>query len=562
MTGFSSKVGCGIALFALAGCGAPSAPAPAPAAKAPPPTGQLNRIVERYWDERIPTQDVISPQLLADSLDIERRYLAELLGVSRDMLDAPSRLTYDIFRRRREISIEAFTFPDELLPLNPFGGMTQQVAAQASELAQHPAANVHEYANWLKRLDDYVGWTQQAIANMREGMRRGYTSPRSVIERMLPILERLSVDDSANVFYAPLRSLPQDIKDTDRARLTRDLTRTISERLLPANRALHDFLQKEYLPRARTGIALSELPLGREWYAFLVKKTTGTALSPDEISRIGAAEVERLGTPLPREAPPVAAGGASGAGGLVNAYKELETQVKAALPAVFSEIPNSDLEIQSAEWLTRPAASLYYRRGGPAGEPRAILYVDTGRGAKEPLSIAGFLQLGLPGEHFQIALQQERVDLPRFRRFGSEAAFTQGWGLYAASLGETLGLYADESAKLEAAAAEMRCAVGLVVDPGVHAKGWTRGQALDYLRVHLGVDALDAHSLIDGYASNPAAALACVGAMKFRALRAQAQQRRGGSFELREFHSEILQGGAMPLDILEAKMKGWMDASK
>jgi uncharacterized protein (DUF885 family) len=554
MTGFSCKVGCGIALFALAGCGAPSAPVPAPAAKAQPPAGELNRIVERYWDERLPTEEVISPQLLADSLNIERRYLAELLGVPRDALDAPSRLTYDIFRRRREISIEAFTYPDELLPVNPFGGMTQQIAAQATELAQHPAASALGYENWLKSIDDYVRWTQQATANMRAGMRRGYSSPRSIVERMLPILERLGVDDSANVFYAPLRSMPESIKDPERARLTRDSTRAVAERLLPAIRALHDFLQKEYLPRARPGIALSELPLGREWYAFLVKKATGTALSPDEISRIGAAEVERLGTLPPQERKPIAASG------LVNAYEELQVQVQAALPAAFSEIPKPDLEIRGAERLPRPAASLYYRRGGPAGV--AALLVNTGRGAKTTLSIAGFLQQALPGEHFQIALQQERADLPRFRRFGSEAAFTEGWGLYAASLGEALGLYGDESAKLDAAAGEMRCAVGLVVDTGLHAKGWTRGQAFDYLRAHLGVDDLDAQSLIDGYAARPAEALACVGAMKFHALRAQAQQRLGGRFDLREFHSEILQGGAMPLDILEAKMKGWMDGSK
>jgi uncharacterized protein (DUF885 family) len=554
MTGFSSKVGCGIALFTLAGCGAPPAPTPASAAKAQPPAGQLNRIVERYWDERLPTEEVISPQLLADSLNIERRYLEELLGVPRDTLDAPSRLTYDIFRRRREISIEAFTYPDELLPVNPFGGTTQQVAAQAAALAQHPAANAVDYESWLKHIDDYVRWTEQATANMRAGMRRGYTSPRSVIERMLPILERLGVDDSANVFYAPLRSMPEGIKDPERARLTRDLTHATAEKLLPAVRALHDFLQKEYLPRARTGIALSDLPLGREWYAFLVKKATGAAISPDEISRIGAAEVERIGTILPREPAPIAAIG------LVNAYKELETQVQTALPAAFSEIPKSDLEIRGAEWLPRPAASLYYARSGPAGV--GTLFVNTGRGATTTLSIAGFLQEGLPGEHLQIALQQERADLPRFRRFGSEAAFTEGWGLYAASLGEALGLNGDESAKLDAAAAEMRCAVGLVVDPGLHAKGWTRGQAFDYLRAHLGLDDLDAQSLIDGYAASPAEALACVGAMKFRALRAQAQQRLGLRFDLREFHSEILQGGAMPLDILEAKMKGWMDASK
>jgi uncharacterized protein (DUF885 family) len=553
MSGFSCRVGCGIAFFALAGCGAPSAPAPAPApaAKAAPPTAQLNRIVERYWDER--PADGISPQSLADSLNVERRYLAELLGVSRDTLDAPSRLTYDIFRRRREISIEAFTFPNELLPVDPFGGMTQRIAAQAAELAQRPAANASEYENWLRRIDDYVRWTQQATANMREGMRRGYTSPRSVVERMLPILERLGVDDSANVFYAPLRSMPEGIKDPERARLTGDLTRAIAEKLLPANRALHDFLQKEYLPRARTSLALSDLPLGREWYAFLAKRATSTALSPDEISRIGTAEIERLGAPPPPAAAAVAASG------LVNAYKELQVQVQAALPQAFTENPKSDLEIQGTEWLPRPAASLYYQ-GGPPGT--GILLVNTGRGARATVSIAGFLQLGSPGEHFQFALQQEQADLPRFRRFGSEAAFSQGWGLYAASLGETLGLYGDESAKLDAAATMRRCAVGLVVDTGLHAKGWTRGQAFDYLRTHLGVDDVDAQSLIDGYAASPAEALACAGAIKFRALRERAQQTLGGRFDLREFHSQILQGGAMPLDILEAKLKGWMDASK
>jgi uncharacterized protein (DUF885 family) len=556
MPGFSSKVSCLLAFIALAGCGAPSAPVPAPAAKAEPPIEQLNRIVERYWDERLPIENAVSPQILADSLNIERRYLAEVLKVSRDNLDAPSKLTYDIFRRRREISIEGFTFPSELLPIDPFGGMTQQLAAQAVEMDQHPAATAAAYADWLKRIDDYVLWTQQAVANMREGMRRGYTSPRSVIERMLPVLERLGVDDSASVFYAPLRSMPLSIKDPERARLTREMTGAISQRLLPANRALHDFLQKEYLPRARTGIALSDLPLGREWYEFLVKRSTSSALSPEGISRIGVAEVERLGLQPARDL------GQVPANGLVNAYKDLEVQVQAALPAAFSETPPPDLEIRGAERLPRPAASLYYERAGPAGAPSSVLYVNTARAARATLSIPDFLQRDLPGEHFQIALQQQQTDLPRFRRFGSDAAFTQGWGLYAASLGDALGLYTDESAKLDAVAAQLRCAVALVVDTGLHAKGWTRGQAFDYLRAHLGIGDLDAQSLIDSYAASPAEALACVGEMMFRTLRTRAQQRLGGRFDLREFHSAILQGGAMPLDILEEKMKGWMDASK
>jgi len=555
MTGFCCKVWYGIALFALAGCGAPPAPAPPPPAAGPPPIDQLSRIVERYWDEHVPTENAISPQILADSLNIERRYLAEVLGVPRDALDAPSRLTYDIFRRRREIAIESFTFPNELLPIDPFGGATQELAAQAEDMEQHPGAAASQYENWLKRIDDHVLWTQQAAVNMREGMRRGYTSPRAVIERMLPILERLGVDDSANVFYAPLRAMPEGIKDPERARLTREMTSAVSGRLLPAIRVLHDFLQKEYLPRTRTGIALTALPLGREWYAFLVKRATGAALTPEEINRIGIAEVERLGLPAPREPAPVPANG------LVNAYKDLQVQVLAALPAAFAETPPADLDIRGTEWLGQPAAPLYYQRGGLAGSPPAILYVNTLKAAKA-FSIADFLQRGLPGEHFQLALQQQRSDLPRFRRFGSEPAFTRGWGLYAASLGDTLGLYTDESAKLDAAAVQMRCAVALVVDTSLHAKGWTRSQAFDYLRVHLGIDDLDAQSLIDSYAASPAEALACMGEMKFRALRARAQQRSSSRFDLREFHSEILQGGAMPMDILEAKMKSWTDALK
>ena len=547
---------CGLALLALAGCGAPAPPASAPAAKPPAPTEQLNRIAEGYWNEHLAAEHAISPQFLADSLSIERRYLTQVLSVPREQLDAPSQLTYDIFRRRREIAIEGFIFPNELLPIDPFDGMPQQFAARAAQLAHDAASGAAAYAEWLRAVDDYVRWTQQAIANMRQGMRRGYTSPRTVVARMLPILERFGTDDSANPFYVPLRFMPDSIPAAERPRLTKDLTSAIVDKLLPANRALHDFLQKEYLPRARAGMALSELPLGNQWYAYRIKRTIGAALSPDEINRIGVAEVERLGPP------PVHAATPAPAGGPVSAYQELQTQVLAALPALFSELPKANLEIRGAEWLPMPAAALYYQRGGPNGAPPAILYVMAGKGARST-SVAGFLQEGLPGRHLQIALQQERADLPKFRRFGAEAAFTEGWGLYAVSLGDPLSLYPDEPAKSDAAAAEMRCAVALVVDTGLHAKGWTRGQAFDYLRTHLGVDDPDAQSLIDWYATNPAEAMACMmGGMRFRALRVHAQQVLGSRFDLREFHHEILKDGAMPLDILEAKLKVWMEASK
>jgi uncharacterized protein (DUF885 family) len=558
MTGFSPRVLCGLVLLALAGCGPAPGPAAAPAPERVPSTVQLGLLVERYWDEHLAADNAISPQILADSLNIERRYLAEVLNVPRGGLDAASSLTYDIFKRQRELIIEGFTFPAELLPIDPFGGTPQQFAAQASSLAQHPPSAVADYESWLKRIDEYVRWTQQATLNMREGIRRGYTSPRVLIDRMLPILERLGADESANVFYAPLRAIPDAIKEPERSQLTKGIRSAVSEKLLPANRALHDFLQREYLPRARAGIALSDLPLGNQWYAYRVRKATGTALSPDDINRAGVAEVERIAAPQqPRDAAPLAATE------LVSAYQELEAKVRSAMPGLFSEVPKAIFEIRAAEWLPAPESALYYQRAAPSGPQPALLYVNTATTAPRRVSIASFLQQGLPGHHLQVALQQERADLPRFRRFGADAAFTEGWGSYAASLGEALGVYPDELAKLDASAAEMNCAVALVVDTGLHAKGWTRERALDYLRAHLGIDDLGAQAMIDAYAAHPADALACmIGGLKFRALRARAQQAQGARFDIREFHSEILRDGAMPMDILEAKMKAWTDAVK
>jgi uncharacterized protein (DUF885 family) len=565
MGSFYLRVCCGLALLALSGCGAAPNPQSAPAQKATPPSEQLTRLVDRYWDEHVAPDNEISPQLLANSLSIERRYLAELGGVQRDSLDAASRLTYDIFKRQRELLIEGFTYPSELLPIDPFWGTPQRFAARAERLAKQPRASAADYESWLNSIDEYVRWTQQATLNMREGVRRGYSTSRVLIERMLPIVERLGIDESGTVFYAPLRALPDTIKEPERGSLSKVLSGAISEKLLPANRALHDFLQKEYLPRARAGVAMSELPLGTQWYAYRVKRATGTLLSPEEINRLGVAEVDRIGAPraAPAIAAPVlgaAAPAAPAAAELVSAYKELKSQVLTALPSLFSELPKEDFDVRSAEWLPTPAGAVYYQRAGP--DMPAVLYISAGRGAR-PASIVSFLEQAMPGHHLQLALQQEHADLPRFRRFGSEPAFTEGWGIYAASLGDELKLYPQDLAKSGAAAAELHCAVALVVDTGLHAKGWTRRQGVEYLHAHLEVDDRDAQDLVDSYAAHPADALACtMGGLEFRALRARAQQSLGSRFDVREFHHEILRDGAMPPDILEAKMKTWADASR
>jgi uncharacterized protein (DUF885 family) len=408
---------------------------------------------------------------------------------------------------------------------------------------------------------------------MREGLRRGYSSPRALIERTLPPLERLGEESAENVFYSSLES---------RAAPRAGLHGAIRDKLLPAYRALHEFLQQEYLPRARAGLALSELPLGAAWYAYRVKCATSSALTPGEIHRIGKAEVERLharlgALPAAATLAPRTAGAAGGAGApiadgalLLDAYRDLETHALTALAVSFSAAPPTDFEIRAGGPLRQDDAPLVYQpadaspsvSGGP--QP-AILYVNSAPSAERPAAvlIGSFLEEALPGHHYQMSLQQARTDLPRFRRFGSEPAYVDGWGLYAASLGEELGLYPDEAARAGALARQMACAAALVVDTGVHSQGWSRAQAEDYLHAQLAMDRPVADLLIDHIAARPADALACtMGELKIQALRAQAQQTLGARFDVREFHAELLKDGAMPLEFLEEKMKAWMETKR
>lgn len=558
MIRFSSKILLGLAFLELAACGAAPKPTTSQAANPGEPHDNLTRIVDRYWDEHSSPGNPLSPQFMADSVGVERRYLAEVLAVPRDPLSTDARLTYDIFKRRLELAIEGFTYPTELLPIDPFDGMPRQFARTAAGLAEHPLKSAKDYENWLLRIDDYVSWTRQAIANMREGMRRGYTSPRVLMERTLPLLQGFGEDTSSSVFYLALRTMPEGIQEPERSRLTSSLNRAVKDKLLPAYRELHDFIQREYLPRARVSVALSALPLGPSWYAYRIKFATGTMLGANEIHGIGAAEVERIRArlvALPVGAPLAVAD----AGAVLSAYQDLKARALTSIPALFSAVPRADFEIRAFGPANPAATQPAYQSAAPDGRTPAILYVNT---TTAPV-IANFLQEAVPGRHFQSALQWERTDLPRFRRFGDEPAFVDGWALYAASLGEELGLYRDDEAKRGAVLDQLKCAVALVVDTGLHAKDWTRARAADYLREQLAVDAANANLMVDRFVAEPGSALACkMGELKFQALRSRAQQVLGARFDIRDFHTDILKDGAMPLDILEAKMQRWLESRR
>jgi uncharacterized protein (DUF885 family) len=256
-------------------------------------------------------------------------------------------------------------------------------------------------------------------------------------------------------------------------------------------------------------------------------------------------------------------GAVTGAGEPLKAYQDLKAQVLAAVPTLFSAVPRAEFEIRAVSltpWAPRLPA---YQSAAPDGRTPAILYVDAASSTARPanLDISGFLQEAIPGRHFQSAFQQERADLPKFRRFGTDPAFDDGWALYAASLGEELGLYRDDEARRGVLLRQLGCATALVVDTGLHAMDWTSARAADYLRQQLSLSAADADLVVDRFVALPGDSLACtMGQLKIQALRNRAQQVLGARFDIHEFHSEILKDGSMPLDILEAKMNLWLDA--
>ncbi len=580
-----------LAASAFIACSQSSAPPPVARPSALPPVAQLDRLVDEYWDEsqRLdlharsaavvrfePAAGFdISPQFLADSLDLERRYRDALAAVPRDALDAESQLTYDIFQRERDLAIEGYTYPSELMPVNPFRCVPLEFAEGAG-VGSYSILGSKDYEIWRTRATDYVRWTGQAIANMREGQRRGYVLPRVLVARLLPMLATLGADTPANVFYRPLGDIPSTLRTEERQRISEGITAAVKGEILPAYRRLHDFMRDEYLPRARQSIALSALPLGPAWYAHLVRRETASRRTPADIHAIGAAETERLRGRLQSLLAEAGFAGEPHAyfeatqrepriayktpEDLLDFYAQLKVSTAGALLPEFAESPQGDFLIRPVEsFRAAGTPALFYETGA---NPRAapVLYVDTTRQPLIPRT-ADFLREALPGHHLQLSVQRERSGLPRFRRFGGDPGFVAGWGLYAESLGEELGLYGDTEAKFASVNDELACAAGVTVDTGVHGLGWSREEALDYLLAHVPTSEERANETIDRIIALPAEALDCgMGARVFKGLRAQALKVLGAGFDLRDFHAELIDDGAMPLDILESAANLWLNA--
>jgi uncharacterized protein (DUF885 family) len=534
-------------------------------------------IGDMRFNDRLP--NTLSEQWLADWLALEQDALTRLVAIDPAALDAQQRLTYDQFRYGRELAVGGFRFPDELLPFNQFFGLPVYFAQMGAGTGIQPFATVRDYDNFLARMRDFVVWVDQAIANMKTGMEQGVVQPKVIVQKSIPQIASFLVDDPAtSVFAAPLNAFPESIPAADRKRLADAYARAIAGELLPAYRRLHDFLLKEYLPAARDTIAATALPNGAAWYAYQVRMHTTTTLSPEEIHQIGLDEVKRIKGEMEQVK------GRLGFVGdlpaffaylrtdpkfrfespeqLVDAYRVLKDKVAAAIPSQFNVVPRSDFEVRMVEpYREQSEATASYMPGTPDGVRPGVFYVNTYDLSARPsyMSESIFLHEAIPGHHFQISLQQEIADLPRFRRFGGDTAYVEGWGLYAESLGRELGLYTDPYQYFGSLTAEMWRAVRLVVDTGMHAKGWSRDRAIDYMRQNTALGEADIVAEVERYIAEPGQALAYkIGQRKIRELKERAMRALKDRFDVKAFHTQILMDGSLPLDVLDAKIDRWI----
>lgn len=558
-------------------------------AQALPESDALQALVEDYYEKFLVLHPVlatfngdhryddrftinIGPKHMRQTLALEERYLAKIEAMDPEQLDGQDRLTWEIFRRARQDEIEGFEYPDHLLPVNQLDSVPSFIAMMGSGSSVQPFNTAQDYENWLKRVAAWPAWVDRAIVNMREGVEKRIVQPRALMVKVLPQLKAHMVGDvEESIFFTPARQMPRQISQADRERLTGDYRDMIMQQIIPAYKRLHDYIRDEYMPHTRGTSGLFALPNGRMWYAYLTRRHTTTDLSPDQIHEIGLREVERLRAEMDRVREQLAYEGDldelldslwnvaelhfTSEEDVLETYRRMKPTVRERAKKLFAVFPKADFEIRKVEEFRQAsAAGASYMAASPDGLRPGIFYVNTRYWERRTKQDAEslFLHEAVPGHHFQTSIQRELEELPRFRRFGGYTAYLEGWALYAETLGKEMGMYADPYQYLGALRSELFRAQRLVVDTGLHARGWTREQAIEYMQGNV--------SEVERYMAIPGQALAYkMGQLKISELRERASAKLGDHFDVREFHSEVLRDGALPLDVLETKIDRWIN---
>jgi uncharacterized protein (DUF885 family) len=548
---------------------------------------QLNPLLATFiGDHRYDDQltNNISPEFIATALAVDRKALADAQKLAAEALPDADRLSVEIFMYDLRASIDGAKFPGELAPINQFQSLPTLMPVLGSGTSAQPFATTADYEHWLGRMRGYIVWSDQAITNMRKGIAQHVTYPRVLMEKVLPQLKELIVaDPEASLFYTPLKQFPDAIPAADRTRLQATYRDAITKEFNPAYQRLYDFIRDDYIKGARTQVGMSSVPNGREWYAYLARVSTTTDLAPDAIHELGLKEVARIRGEMEQVKTQVGFKGDLAAffkflqddprfyydngDALIQGFRDLKKSIDAKLPKLFNDFPKADYEVRAVEpFRAQSSAGGFYQPPSADGSRPGIFYVNTFNLKAQPKFGMETLSLheAAPGHHFQIAIQQELHELPRFRRFGNGyVAYQEGWALYAESIGKELGMFTDPYQYYGRLSDEMLRAMRLVVDTGLHTRNWTREQSIKYMLDNSSMAPSDAESEVERYIAIPGQALGYkIGQLRIRELRNKAQAALGSRFDVREFHSVVLRDGSLPLEVLEAKIDRWIASKK
>lgn len=520
-----------------------------------------------------------SLEAIAASEAADREALARLKRFDRSKLGPADQLNYDTFLWLQEESVQRQAFREYLQPMGHQGGVQT-----ADGLVEGLAFNeTRDYRDWLARMRALPKAIDQTIALMREGVKAGNVPPRVLMQRVPAQIAAQIVDDpAASPFYRPFAKFAAGVPESERAALQAEARKVVAEQIVPAYRKLQTYFNDDYLPKTRTGIAVADLPDGKAYYDFLASYYTTTGLSADAIHDIGVKEVARIRTEMEKIKAEVGFQGTlpefftfmrtdprffeKTPEALLTRYRAVSKQIDPELVKVFRIIPRQPYGVRPIPDNIAPdTTTAYYQLGASDGSRAGYYYVNLYRPDMRPIWEMMPLSLheAVPGHHFQFARGLELPDAPMFRRTAYFVAYGEGWGLYAEQLGYDMGLYDDPYDRMGQLAYEMWRAVRLVVDTGMHAKGWNRDRAIAYFKDNAPKTDQDIVNEIDRYIGTPGQALAYkIGQLKISELRARAKQALGDKFDLRDFNDAVLETGSVPLETLERHIDAWIAARR
>jgi len=557
---------------------------------------QLKTLFEQYYEERLqffPLEATsqgdnrfndklpldISESYRQNLFGFYTRYINELDKIEIKNLSEDELIQFNTLRFSVNTEIEGLSFPTHLIPFNQFTGLPLTFAQLGSGEASQPFKTTEDYDNWLKRIDQFVVWADTAVANFDKGIANKFVLPRSLVVKMIPQLHDLAAPKaSENLFFGPIKKIPASFTSEQKALYTQKYTDAIENKIRPTFKKLESYLSTTYLKAARPSSGVGAFKIGKKYYDYQTYYWTTSLKTPDEIFQTGLSEVSRIQKEMLKVKDQVGFKGDlpaffesvksdpklmpyKNADEVLAAFRAIQSKIDPNLKKMFNNTPKTGFEIRRTEAFREASASAEYMQGSADGSRPGVFYVPIPDATKFNVTSGMeslFLHEAIPGHHYQISLQQENLNIPKFMRFGWYGAYGEGWALYTESLGKELGLYTDPYQYLGSLGDEMHRAIRLVVDVGIHIKGWSREEALNYMLQNEAISKDGAIAEIERYMAIPGQALSYkIGALKIRELRAKYTTALGEKFVLSDFHDQVLKNGCLPLSVLEETLDAW-----